>query len=807
MTVVNGSLFDIIGAVPEQGRFWFALSRPNWNEATGTIFAPEFEQVIVNVSSGAFTIDLAPTDTMELDAVYYAVLKYRDTASGKEKDYTVGSFAVPTTGGPYQLSDLLVSGPFLPVPEDILATVIASAAAAAAAAVSAQQARADTIAVAASVTDQYLVEASFDGNGVITTIVFPGIYLEEVNFFIEVGGVPQQRNSFTLVTDIVAGTTTVTFAVPFPIGVRVYGRVSKRLVSPIADPSLITMPDGSDALDLFYGARPFASRAAALAAVVSAQVQRISWLAGGNSYAIIRDAAGPIAGADGNWRPDGDLSPDYFIENTVPGTTDTLAGWTAMRDFMASSGLTDVVLRGPYLVSGPIIFNTFRVNITAARGFVGEIIGTHTTGPIIQFRKSFSSSTGVKYVSGGARLASTTHGDLNAAILVGDFNWQNPTDSPGSSGAFCSLIRNDIKYQPGPGILNFGGGVVIEGNTVGAGLDGMLGHGIQVDGGGLIGVPSGDIGHPGWSRISYNRSSRNGGHGIVIGNSIDGVHSVVAGFNLPYRYEVNNNDVGGNATNAAVRFSEHQIYIAGEQVNLDLQVASAVENVGPGIFIAGRQIRVNNTRFVSVTGHAFEVGSVPGFPSKAITIEEFRLNSMGVDLDPAVIVDASLVPSDGIYIRQSEVTAITRLVAKGETGRVTQAIYRDLSIANYPAGVYSLPSENRSNGTAGIFRIETILTAETKQSLRVDFFAATQASGFSARAVTASYILNRNTATWTVQTLFGPTGTALGDLTVSVDVSVADIVTINGVIANASGAGGFFSEIRVQGRNYKVTLL
>jgi len=148
MTVVNGNLLDIIGGVPSQGRIWFLLSRPNWNEATGQIFVPEFTQVIANVSTGAFTIDLEPTVTMGIDAVYYAVLKYMDTTSGKEKEYTVGSFAVPSTGGPYQLSDLLVSGPFLPVPEDILASVIAYAAAAAAsaAAITVTQTAVDTTA-------------------------------------------------------------------------------------------------------------------------------------------------------------------------------------------------------------------------------------------------------------------------------------------------------------------------------------------------------------------------------------------------------------------------------------------------------------------------------------------------------------------------------------------------------------------------------------------------------------------------------------------------------------------------------------
>ena len=655
--------------------------------------------------------------------------------------------------------------------------------AAAAAAVAEAQAFAAAATAAASsiAVPSAFYSTKFTGAGQ-TSFTFPGAPAAVEQVFMSIGGVMQApgTNLAAVNTDYILTGAVLSFAA-IPAGEVVLIWTSTPFTTPL----------NTD----------YASRATLVAAIAAGMVPingivyragRLKFL-GQMSATNIADLPGLV--------PDGDLSPDHFIENTTPGTTDTLVGWTRMRAYMASSGVNEVSLYGPYLVSAPIVFSTFSAKLVSVRGFISEIRGSHTTGPIVHFRKSFCASTGVRYISVGARLTAT-YGALNAGILIGDFDWTNPTVGAGTSGALCEMKHNIVRLQPGPGILNFGGGAIIELNST----TNNAGHGIQVDAGGLIGVNSSTIGFPGWGKISQNQVFACGGHGVVVGNVIAGVQAVGAGTQPPYRYDIYNNDVGSCATDAAVRFSAHQIYVMGEQINTDINVCHS-SNAGPGMYVAGKQQKHTNNRFVEITGHAYEVGDVSGFGSSGITIDEFRLNSVSPSLNPAIVIAAALLPSDGIYIKQSDQVSITQLIGKTFTNKVTQVIYADMAIVDHLSGVFSLPLENRNNGTAGMFRIEPILTAETKQSIRVDILATSQASGFSARGVVASYLLSRNAGVWTSLQLVAPNGNALGDLTVSLDLTASNIATINSVIANADASGPFSAEIRVQGRNYKVTLL
>ena len=107
LVTVTGNLETLIGATPSNGRFWFKLARPDWN-ADGDIFAPEYVEAVA-ASDGSFSIALQSTDDFESAANYSAVLRYRDTVSGTDREYTVGFFALPAPG-PHQLADLLTAG-------------------------------------------------------------------------------------------------------------------------------------------------------------------------------------------------------------------------------------------------------------------------------------------------------------------------------------------------------------------------------------------------------------------------------------------------------------------------------------------------------------------------------------------------------------------------------------------------------------------------------------------------------------------------------------------------------------------------
>ena len=128
LVTVTGSLETLSGATPMLGRMWFKLNRPDWN-LTGDIFAPEYIEAIANTATGAFTVAMQSTNDFQTGATYSAILRYREPLDGKDREYTVGTFAL-APGGPFELGDLLTVPIIAPVPADILALCQAYAASA-----------------------------------------------------------------------------------------------------------------------------------------------------------------------------------------------------------------------------------------------------------------------------------------------------------------------------------------------------------------------------------------------------------------------------------------------------------------------------------------------------------------------------------------------------------------------------------------------------------------------------------------------------------------------------------------------------
>lgn len=130
LVTVTGNLETLAGAAPLLGRVWFRISRADWT-LSGEIFAPEYVEVIADAVTGAFSVDLQSTDDFEAGSTYAAVLKYREPLDAKDREFTIGTFALPS-GGPYQLGDLMSVPVAAPVPADVLALCQAYAAATAA---------------------------------------------------------------------------------------------------------------------------------------------------------------------------------------------------------------------------------------------------------------------------------------------------------------------------------------------------------------------------------------------------------------------------------------------------------------------------------------------------------------------------------------------------------------------------------------------------------------------------------------------------------------------------------------------------
>jgi len=365
-------------------------------------------------------------------------------------------------------------------------------------------------------------------------------------------------------------------------------------------------------------------------------------------------------------------------------TDDTAAIQAAIDSISGQNGVVN--LFGTHLVSSPIISTKFGITIQGGGIGQSELLASHLTGPVIQFRKSYSTIVGVRISATSAR-SSAAYNTSNCGILLGDYDWTNPTATAGASGVWSRVQQCNVRDQPGHGILiNVGGARIIQNSVTG-----NKGHGIYVDDGTSIGVAPSVLGFPGWAEIIQNRTDDSGGHGICVGNPTSAAQP-------PYRIRVSNNDVAFNATDAAVRNTNHQIYIVAEQVFTDLNGINAVSS--GGVFVAGRNHIHFNNRFLVPAAPVYHVGEIATFSTAGISIEDFRVS--GAAVNPAVSIDAALTSLDGVRVRCDYNANITNIVDPADFNLFTEVLYRDVSFVRGGLRTWNTPSiPVNSSSTSG----------------------------------------------------------------------------------------------------------
>jgi hypothetical protein len=82
----------------------------------------------------------------------------------------------------------------------------------------------------------------------------------------------------------------------------------------------------------------YATRTAFIAATLPTEVTRAAFFVSGNTYAVVRDASGPIVQANGQtWQPDGDVTPQHFGA-VGDGVADDAAAINAAASYVAAQG-------------------------------------------------------------------------------------------------------------------------------------------------------------------------------------------------------------------------------------------------------------------------------------------------------------------------------------------------------------------------------------------------------------------------------------------------------------------------------------
>ena len=277
----------------------------------------------------------------------------------------------------------------------------------------------------------------------------------------------------------------------------------------------------------------------------------------------------------------------------------------------------------------------------------------------------------VRYGATASR-AAAAYSLLNSAVILGDFDWEDPDADFGSSGAFGIVDQCLVQNQPGDGLFSVGAGSSYTRNNI----QSCKGMGIRVDTGTLLGLTAANLGYPGWSEIKGNRVNDCGGNAITLGNASPTASDII------YRYSVENNDVSRNATDAAVRLSTHQYYLVCEELFTKLNVAGG-DDVGPGMFVAGAQHKHIANRFIELSGEAYEIGDLAGYATSDIHIDSFRVVSPLASLDPAIKIASTITASRGVRVWQGNSGNITNLVAVADRAKYAEISYRDsFSFAN-----------------------------------------------------------------------------------------------------------------------------
>jgi hypothetical protein len=124
LTTIAGTILTSTGAVPNQGRLIF--TRASWDMNSNMVWsASPIEEVL---SGSAYSVALESTTDKQIQSAYKVELSHYSAVKRATLIEVLGVIAVPPTGGPFDLPDLLAVPITEPVPADILALCQAYAA-------------------------------------------------------------------------------------------------------------------------------------------------------------------------------------------------------------------------------------------------------------------------------------------------------------------------------------------------------------------------------------------------------------------------------------------------------------------------------------------------------------------------------------------------------------------------------------------------------------------------------------------------------------------------------------------------------
>jgi hypothetical protein len=306
-------------------------------------------------------------------------------------------------------------------------------------------------------------------------------------------------------------------------------------------------------------------------------------------------------------------------------TDDTAAIQAAIN---AANGGTVYVPAGTYLTSATLNCTKIGASIVGESAGVAIISATHTTGAVIRFTRRFSNLRTIAITSSGARAAATNQTGFGV-----QFETEDVPDSTTIRMQGCVCDNVSIQLQPGTAFYWVGPanqGSVMQSCYANA----NRGHGFVQDRGQLsnrvnLATVSGCM------TVDTCMFYSNLGNGLAVGNPAETISSAAV------RVIVDNCEFSQNATDAAIRFSNTQVYLDGTNHEVRASVfAPNTATSGGGVYCIGRNMWFTNNRYLECV-FAVNVGYNAKLSSQGINVEGMSIiNNTIADVNPAIVVDS-----------------------------------------------------------------------------------------------------------------------------------------------------------------------
>lgn len=428
--------------------------------------------------------------------------------------------------------------------------------------------------------------------------------------------------------------------------------------------------------------------------------------------------------------PFGDLTPNHFGENTTPGTTDMTAVFTAVCTYANANRQPIKLLAQRYLVDGGTISLTY-----PGIGLYGQGEGNNSN---LANSGTFDGSAPTELVIAGATGAGVTLTDqaqyvrnlritADSTRAAASFDIDAPgvrIEPPDTSNAMradrCAVQDVRIDQQPGDGVLMVG--PVTESYVDRFAVYRCGGYGVRADAGILNDATKGVLTrtyphYPGLLDIQHGKVGFCGGGTLALS-----CEAADAQAEMAIRCTVFDIDSFGNGINRAIMYDapdtvHYDFWIFGENCEVNKSApcgrsgfSLAEEELG-GIYIAGRQNRLINNRFIDCLQPIYW-GHVSAQPSQGLYVQGVRT------------VNLTRVNTFLILQESDASTGLTAIVDEVDTA---YAHYRDVAdLRSTSAGLNDsyVRVGNRVYGQRSVGSSADILRIEDDQAYKVELEGA-----------------------------------------------------------------------------------